>query len=136
MGKRWWWIVVAIVLALGTGFVGGWFAHRHPATCSVSATEGIISGRFIAAGGTPAESGMPLPGMISVANIQQTGPPIFDVPVEADGSFCAAVDPGVYDVMGVSPMFKAGHVSCPADENPVKVAQGARVTVTVSCDMR
>jgi hypothetical protein len=138
-------IGTAVVLALAVGFVGGWIAHRPSGSVASNphaagshpnrAGSAIISGRFVAVGGATT-SAWPLTGTLSVRLVTSMAPAALSVPVGPGGKFSVTVKPGIYAISGVSPLFNAGQVGCPAERNPVRVQQGAHAVVDVVCDMK
>jgi len=98
---------------------------------------GVIAGTLVMVGG-PTDARFPVPGEVSVMNIDQSGPIVFNVEVQPDGSFSTVVDPGTYQVLGISPKYSGGTEYCvPTSLNgTVSVQAGEHVSVDVECQMR
>lgn len=78
----------------------------------------------------------PVPGRISVGNIYQVGPITYVATVGPNGQFSVSVNPGVYEVTGVSPQYVGGRQSCAIAGQTVRVRSGDRVNVSVECQIR
>jgi hypothetical protein len=117
----------AVVLALGVGFVAGWFAHQH----SGSAT-GTLSGYLLAVGGPPGVVPRPLIGEVVVTDI--SGAPTATVVVGPDGRYSVVIPPGSYTVKGRSPSYDGGRTLC-LGTKPVSVS-GGDVVANVLCHLR
>jgi hypothetical protein len=131
----------AVVLALGVGFVAGWFAHSpgSPNGSSPQPATGTISGRLLAVGG-PADDTWPLGGR-SFAAIRgnifvPTGSGRFTASVGSDGEYSITVPPGQYTVEGRSPQYNGGRTPCLAAKMPVIVRDGGHVVANVLCQVK
>jgi hypothetical protein len=131
----------AVVLALGVGFVAGWFAHSpdSPNGWSPPSATGAISGRLLAVGGLVDET-RPLGGRIfasSRGNIfVPTGSGQFTASVGSDGEYSITVPPGRYTVAGRSPQYNSGRTPCLAAKMPVIVRDGGDVVANVLCQLK
>jgi len=128
----------AVVLALGVGFVAGWFAHS-PGSPNGSSATGTISGSLLAVGGLVDET-RPLGGRIvasSRGNIfVPTGSGRFTASVGSDGEYSITVPPGQYTVAGRSPQYNGGRTPCLAAKMPVIVRDGDDVVANVLCQLK
>jgi len=131
----------AVVLALGVGFLAGWFAHSpgSPNGSSPQPATGTISGRLLAVGGLVDET-RPLGGRIfasSRGNIfVPTGSGRFTASVGSDGEYSITVPPGKYTVAGRSPQYNGGRTPCLAAKMPVIVRDGGDVVANVLCQLK
>lgn len=131
--------VGAVVLALGVGFVAGWFAHS-PGSPNGSSATGTISGRLLAVGGPPGSEPRPLGGRIFASSrgnmFIPTGSGRFTASVGSDGEYSITVPPGKYTVEGRSPQYNGGRTPCLAAKMPVIVRNGGDVVANVLCQER
>jgi hypothetical protein len=101
--------------------------------------QGVITGTLALVGG-PNNTRTPVSGEMSVMNIDQTGPIVFNVDVGPDGSFSTVVAPGTYQVVGISPQYSInnGQGTCAptSAHGTVTVAAGEHVNVDVECQMK
>ncbi len=136
MTKRMAIVAGPLALALGVGFLGGWFLHQSRGASHSAAATGTISGNLLAVGGPVDVPSRPLRGKVVVKDSSSGMSGDIDiVVVGADGRYLVAVRPGTYTVTGSSPMYDGGHTPCPAGV-PVVVRGGGNVFVNVLCQER
>ena len=116
-------LFLAVIVAVGFGFAGGWFARG-------SGSSGSISGRLLAVGGPSPGSPRPLRGEIVVTDA--SGASVATVEVPSDGSFSVVVPAGNYTVEGRSKYYNGGRTACFA-RKPVVIADGTSVETDVFC---
>ena len=99
-------------------------------------TKGVVSGTLVLVGDFGKRPAItPVRGRISLANVYQTGPITYVAPVGHDGTFSISVDPGLYQVVGVSPRTSVGDM-CLIPGQTVRIGAGDHVNVRVECPIR
>jgi hypothetical protein len=114
---------LAVIVALGFGFAGGWFARG-------SGSSGSISGHLLAVGGPAPGPPRPLPGEVVVTDA--SGVSVATVEVASDGRFSVEVPAGNYTVEGRSKYYNGGSTACFA-KKPVAIAGGSSIETDVFC---
>ena len=104
-------------------------------SCALPAYVGTVSGRLLLRSGPPGTPDQPIAGsvIIGTPTIGHYGA---SIPVYGSGAFRLTMNTGTYPMIGHSPSFGNGKLTCYASPKTVTVTKGATTVRDVICNER
>ena len=99
------------------------------------ASTGTVSGHLVLSGGPPGALDRPVAGTV-IIGVPKTGHYFKWITVGGSGRFSRSVMDGTYPIVGHSPSFGDGTLTCYASPSTVTVTKGAQIVRDVICHMR
>jgi len=101
--------------------------------CSAPAWSGTVSGRLLLRSGTAGTPDQPVSGTVIIGT-PTVGHYGVWIPVDSSGTFKGNIITGTYPMIGQSPSFGNGKLTCYASPRSVTVTKGSKTMRDVICN--